>query len=79
MNKALTHLLAFLLGLLGTAFYYRLVIWPNQIEHLRNICTDGDLGYPGDWVLDILFPVIPLVIIMGLIWIGLMIKEKVSK
>lgn len=79
MKKTLTHLLTFLLGLLGTAFYYRLAIWPNQIEHLRNICTDGDLGYPGDWVLDILFLVIPLVFILGIVLIGLVVKEKVSK
>ena len=79
MKKVLTHLLTFLLGLLGTALYYRLAIWPNQIEHLKNICSDGDLGYPGDWVLDIFFPVIPLVLILGIIWIGLIVKEKVSK
>ena len=79
MKKTLTHLLAFLLGLLGTTFYYRLAIWPNQIDYLRGICTEGDLGYPGDWVLDILFPVIPLVLILGIIWISLIIKEKVSK
>ncbi|OGJ50931.1 hypothetical protein A2335_03400 [Candidatus Peregrinibacteria bacterium RIFOXYB2_FULL_32_7] len=79
MKKTLTHLLTFLLGILSTALYYRIAIWPNQIKHLRNICTDSDLGYPGDWVLDIFVPVIPLVFILGIIWIGLTVKEKVNK
>jgi|GEM_PF-6780595 len=76
MKKTLSHLFAFFLGLLGTGFYYRIFIWPNQITHLKNICVDGDLGYPGDWVLDIFFPVIPLVLIFGIILGVLAIKKK---
>lgn len=73
ITKTLSFSLAFLLGLLSTGLYYRLWIWPTQIQHLTAICTPGKLGYPGDWVLDIFFPVIPLIII---IIIGLVSTHK---
>lgn len=79
MQKIISHLFTFFVGMIATGFYYRLFVWPDQIERLQAICTDSDLGYPGDWVLDIFFPIIPLVLILGIILSVLVLKTKARK
>lgn len=76
MKKFLSHAIFFLLGLLGTGVYHHWFVNPKQVAWLQEICNEADLGYPGDWVLDIFFPVIPLVFVFSVVWLVLHLRSK---
>lgn len=57
MKKLFLGIIIFLLGILCTIFYFRLSVWPRQLESLQILCNDNaGLLYTGDWVLKIAFP-----------------------
>ncbi len=72
----ISHILTFLLGLLAAGFYYWAFVNPILSSRLQAICNQAKLGYVGDWVLDIFFPIIPLTIIVGFALRIVLIREK---
>ncbi len=66
-----SHLSAFLLGMIAVVVYHHWWVNPEQVKWIKTIALPGaDIGYPGDWVLAILFPAIPL---LGLSLLGAII------
>lgn len=56
-----SHLSAFLAGMIAVAIYHHWWINPAQVIWIQKLAGQNvDIGYPGDWVLDILFPALPL-------------------
>lgn len=62
-----SHVAAYLAGTITIAIYHHWWINPDQVQRFQALAAacdpTTDIGYPGDWVLDILFPAIPLLMI----------------
>lgn len=72
-----SHLTVFLAGMITVAVYHHWWVNPTQVEWIKSIARSGaDIGYPGDWVLDILFPAIPA---LALCLLGTIIFGIVSR
>ena len=57
MKKFIAGIIIFLLGILSTLFYFRISVWPDQLQLLQYMCENNpSLLYTGDWVLRIAFP-----------------------
>ena len=69
--RFLSHFFTFLLGLIGTAIYFDLFVSGPQNRYFLERCTfpdGGSLRFNGDWTLDILFPAVPLVLLIASAW-----------
>lgn len=71
-----SHLAAFLSGMIAVAVYHHWWVNPDQVDWILSIAKpQTDIGYPGDWVLDILFPAIPL---LGLCLISIIVMTIIQ-
>lgn len=75
-----SHLTAFFGGIITVAIYHHWWINPEQVQWIQTLAgPTADIGYPGDWVLDILFPTLPLLVISATLTVALTIHSLLSK